>query len=229
MVQIELSDIWIIIPAYNEAAVIASVLEPLISRKYHVVVVDDGSTDDTSKISRRAGVYVLRHAVNVGQGAALQTGIIFALGEGAKFICTYDADGQHSPDDIPVLAQHLCDANADVALGSRFLGSTENLPLVKRLVLKTAVLFTGMHTRLKLTDTHNGLRLMTANAARAIRLQQPRMAHASEILASISQHQLAYIEVPVRVFYTKYSKQKGQSVFDSLKFLFDLLIARRLK
>ena len=103
------------------------------------------------------------------------------------------------------------------------------LPLAKWLLLKIAVFFTNMHTGLTLTDTHNGLRLLTAGAARAIRLRQPRMAHASELLAMISKCHLKYVEVPVKIFYTKYSKKKGQSVFDSVKILFDLLIAGRLK
>lgn len=229
MIGIDPGEIWIVIPAYNEARVIASVLEPLLGRKYRVVLVDDGSSDETPAISHMAGACVLRHALNVGQGAALQTGINFALREGAKFICTYDADGQHSPEDVQALAQCLCDANVDVALGSRFLGCTENLPFAKRLLLRVAVFFTQIHSGLKLTDTHNGLRLMTEKAARAIRMQQPRMAHASEILASISRCRLTYVEVPVKVSYTKYSIDKGQSAFGSLRILFDLLIARRLK
>jgi polyprenyl-phospho-N-acetylgalactosaminyl synthase len=229
MAPIAPADIWIVIPAYNESQVIASVLQPLLVANYRVVVVDDGSSDDTAQASRATGAYVLRHATNLGQGAGLQTGITFALLQGAKFICTYDADGQHNSEDIQRLANYLTDANADIALGSRFLGGTENLPFIKLLVLKAAVFFTGIHSGLKLTDTHNGLRLMTAKAARAIRLQQPRMAHASEILATISERGLKYVEVPVKITYTKYSRQKGQSVFDSAKIVFDLLIARRLR
>lgn len=229
MPKIEPHEIWIVIPAYNEAHVIASVLYPLVERKYKTVVVDDGSSDGTSDLSRMSGTYVLRQVLNTGQGAALQTGITFALREGAQFICTYDADGQHDPDDVAKLAEYLGETNADIALGSRFLGIAENLPWTKRLLLKAAVVFTGMHTGLKLTDTHNGMRLMTAEAARVIRLQQPRMAHASEILSAISKYHLKYVEVPVRISYTAYSSGKGQSVFDSVKILFDLLIARRLK
>jgi glycosyltransferase involved in cell wall biosynthesis len=229
MAPIAPGDIWVVIPAYNESEVIASVLEPLLTENYRVVVVDDGSTDSTFQSSRTTGAYVLRHATNLGQGAALQTGISFALLEGANFICTYDADGQHNPDDIRRLAQYLADANADVALGSRFLGGTENLPFIKRLVLKAAIVFTGIHSGLKLTDTHNGLRLMTEKAARSIRLRQPRMAHASEVLVKISERGLKYVEVPVKITYTEYSRQKGQSVLDSAKIVFDLLIARRLR
>jgi polyprenyl-phospho-N-acetylgalactosaminyl synthase len=229
MAKIDPHEIWVIIPAFNEARVIASVVGPLVQRGYKVLVVDDGSSDETYHVSSLAGACVLRQVVNIGQGASLQTGITFALRAGAQFICTYDADGQHDPDDVKTLAEYLGQSNADVALGSRFLGHAENLPWSKWLVLRAAVFFTGMHTGLHLTDTHNGLRLMTAEAARTIRLKQPRMAHASEILATIAKLHLKYVEVPVNISYTKYSNQKGQSVFDSVKILFDLLIAKRLK
>jgi glycosyltransferase involved in cell wall biosynthesis len=223
------SEIWIIIPAHNEAQVIASVLEPLLRLRYKVVVVDDGSSDDTYSIAQKLGACVLRHVFNLGQGAALQTGITFALSSGAKLICTYDADGQHSPESIEVLSECLHNNGVDVVLGSRFLGQGNDVPVSRRLLLFAAVLFTQIHSGLRITDTHNGLRLMTARAARQIRLQQPRMAHASELLACISRCGLSYVEAPVNVTYTKYSMQKGQSALESLKILFDLLIARSLK
>ncbi len=225
----ETADIHVVIPAFNEAGAIVTVLAPLVREGFPVVVVDDGSRDATAELAAAAGAAVVRHALNCGQGAALQTGITYALRHGARYLCTYDADGQHSPEDIRALARGLEASQADVALGSRFLGRAERITPWRRWLLKAAIVFTRTHSGLKLTDTHNGLRLLTAGAARRIHLLQPRMAHASEILVQIARLGLRYVEVPVTITYSAYSTRKGQSAFGSIRILFDLLIARALK
>src|SRR5207302_8419601 len=196
--------IWVVIAAYDEAKVIARVVGDVARRGYHVVVVDDGSSDDTAGRAFAASV-VVRHPVNLGQGAALQTGIDCALQNGADIVVTFDADGQHRAADIERLATALRAARADFALGSRFLGHTIALPHARRLLLRAATVFTQLTTGLRLTDTHNGLRAMTRRGAGMIRLRQNRMAHASEILAQIAASGLPYVEVPVRIEYTAYS------------------------
>jgi glycosyltransferase involved in cell wall biosynthesis len=218
--------IWVVIAAYNEAKVIARVVGDVARRGYHVVVVDDGSADDTAAQAAAAHI-VVRHPVNLGQGAALQTGIDCALQHGADVVVTFDADGQHRASDIERLVAALHDAPAEFALGSRFLGSTLALPSTRRLLLRAATLFTQFSTGLRLTDTHNGLRAMTRRGAGHIRLRQNRMAHASEILAQIAASGLAYVEVPVQIEYTAYSLAKGQRPGDAIAILFDLF-ARRL-
>jgi glycosyltransferase involved in cell wall biosynthesis len=230
--------IWVVIAAFNEARVVADVVAGVVRRGYPVVVVDDGSTDDTAKrAAARAhsrsknGVaslaYVVRHPVNLGQGAALQTGIDFALQRGAEIIVTFDADGQHRAADIERLVAALREGPADFALGSRFLGRAIAISTSRRLLLRAATLFTKLTTGLRLTDTHNGLRAMTRRGAERIRLRQNRMAHASEILAQIAASGLPYVEVPVRIEYTAYSVGKGQRLGDALTILLDLF-ARRL-
>jgi glycosyltransferase involved in cell wall biosynthesis len=218
--------IWVVIAAYNEAKVIARVVGDVARRGYRVVVVDDGSADDTAERASAASI-VVRHPINLGQGAALQTGIDCALQNGADIIVTFDADGQHRSADIEHLVSALREAPADFALGSRFLGSTMALPPARRLLLRAATIFTQLTTGLRLTDTHNGLRAMTRRGAGAIRLRQNRMAHASEILAQIAASGRPYVEVPVRIEYTAYSLAKGQRLGDALAILFDLF-ARRL-
>ena len=218
--------IWVVIAAYNEAKVIARVVGDVARRGYHVVVVDDGSADDTAERASAASI-VVRHPVNLGQGAALQTGIDCALQHGADVVVTFDADGQHRAADIEVLVAGLRETRAEFALGSRFLGDTVALPPARRLLLRAATLFTQLSAGLRLTDTHNGLRAMTRRGAGAIRLRQNRMAHASEILAQISASGLPYVEVPVQVEYTSYSLAKGQRLGDALAILLDLF-ARRL-
>src|SRR5438067_1417358 len=218
--------IWVVISAYNEAQVIARVVTGVSQRNYRVVVVDDGSRDATGPVAAKAGATVLRHPVNLGQGAALQTGIEYALGRDADHIVTFDADGQHRAEDIAGLIDALTTHGADFALGSRFLGASIDLPRARRMLLKAATWFTRASTGLRLTDTHNGLRAMTRRGASRIALRQNRMAHASELLGQIAQSGLGYVEVPVTIEYSAYSLAKGQKLSDSISILVDLSAQR---
>jgi glycosyltransferase involved in cell wall biosynthesis len=217
-------DVWVVVPAYNEGQTIAAVLQSLQAAGYrNLCVVNDGSSDDTSRRAKAGGAYVLDHVTNLGQGAALQTGITYALARGARYICTFDADGQHPAAAIGNLRAALERTGADVAMGSRFLGTASCVPAHRRILLKAALAFTRLHARVKVTDTHNGLRLFTRRAAQTIRIEQPGMAHASEILQKLGASGLSFVEVPVRILYTEYSQKKGQSGFESVKILLDLL------
>ena len=219
--------IWIVVAAYNEAAVIADVVGGLRRHYRDVVLVDDGSNDETGPRAAAAGAIVVTHPINLGQGAALQTGIDFALMRGAERVVTFDADGQHRPSDIAMLLDALAANRVDFVLGSRFLGAASNLPTVRRWVLRAATVFTRATTGLALSDVHNGLRAMTRRGASALRLRQNRMAHASEILHQIAASRLPYVEAPVTIDYTAYSLGKGQTLADGLNILMDLF-ARRL-
>jgi polyprenyl-phospho-N-acetylgalactosaminyl synthase len=216
--------IWVIVPAFNEAAIIGRVVGDLVERSYAVAVVDDGSDDGTGMTARAAGSAVVTHPFNLGQGAALQTGIQFALLQGADYLVTFDADGQHRITDIVGLIEALVAKNADFALGSRFLGTAIDMPASRRLLLKAATRFTRMTTGLRISDTHNGLRAMTRRGASQIRLRQNRMAHASEILHAIARSGLRYVEVPVTIDYSAYSLAKGQQLMNSLRILVDLSV-----
>jgi polyprenyl-phospho-N-acetylgalactosaminyl synthase len=215
--------IFVVIAAFNEARVIGSVATQVRGLGYSTVVVDDGSKDGTPLEALGAGAFVIEHPFNLGQGAALQTGIDFALRHGAQVIVTFDADGQHSATDIARLVQALERGHADFALGSRFLDNSSDIPASRRLLLKAAVVFTRLTTGLKLTDAHNGLRAMTRRGAQAIRLRQNRMAHASEMLSQIAASGLPYVEHPVTIQYTTYSLAKGQKAKDSVMILMDLV------
>lgn len=221
--------IWVVVPAYNEARVIGSVVEELVARGHCVVVVDDGSGDGTPDAAHRAGAVVLRHAVNRGQGAALQTGIAYALRRGAEHIVTFDSDGQHVAEDVDALVVPLLAGRADVTLGSRFIGSSEGMPGGRKAVLALAVVFTRVASGARVTDTHNGLRAFTRVAAAKLDIRLDRMAHASEILDQIVRHGLRYEEVPVHVRYTDYSRRKGQSSFAALRILADYVVGRWMR
>jgi glycosyltransferase involved in cell wall biosynthesis len=219
----DLQDVWIVMAAYNEGPTVEVVVDDVKSLGFSVVVVDDGSADQTSAVARRAGAHVVTHPFNLGQGAALQTGIDYSLRRNANYIVTFDADGQHDPYDIRKMLDALITANADIVCGSRFQGSTENMPSSRKALLKLAVLFTNVTTGLKMTDAHNGFRVMTADCARKVKISQNRMAHASEIISMIALLKLKYIEAPVSVKYTPYSLAKGQRISDALSILTDLI------
>jgi polyprenyl-phospho-N-acetylgalactosaminyl synthase len=221
-----LADVWVVIAAYNEARAIGLVLAGLAGLPYRVLVVDDGSTDGTAHIAGHAGVEVLSHPINLGQGAALQTGIDYALLRGASHVVTFDADGQHRPEDIAALLTALAANDADFALGSRFRGGAIDLPALRRLMLRAATWFTRRTTGLDITDVHNGLRAMTRRGAGRLRLRQNRMAHASEILHQIAASGLRYVEAPVTIQYSRYSLAKGQRASEFVVILLDLFAQR---
>lgn len=223
------ADAWIIVPAFNEGRMITVVVKELRMVFTNVVVVDDGSSDETGPASRAAGAIVLRHPINLGQGAALQTGIDYALNMGALRIVTFDADGQHKVSDARHMLDELERSGADVALGSRFLGHAEGISVSRRLILRLAMALQYATTGVRLTDAHNGLRAFTRGAARSIHIKQNRMAHASEIIAKIAKNKLSIVEVPCTVIYTKYSLAKGQRPSEAVQILLDLLMWRLYK
>ena len=219
------SALWIVVPAYNEGQVLGETLAGLHDHLARTIVVDDGSTDDTSAVAGRAGAVVVRHAVNLGQGAALQTGIDFALRRDAAFVCTFDADGQHEPGTIARMLAVLNESDADVVLASRFLGTTIGMTSLRGAMLRVAIWMTNRQTKLNLTDTHNGLRMFRRSAAERVRITQAGMAHGSEILSNIAAASLSVCEVPSTVLYSDYSRKKGQRLTNSFKIAFDLLYA----
>jgi len=217
-----LPSVWVICAAFNEAATIARVVADLRRGGYDVVVVDDGSTDGTRHVAATVATAVITHPVNLGQGAALKTGIDYALSQGAEILVTFDADGQHRAEEIPRFLRALGHQRADFALGSRRLGQSRDMPFARRVFLVAATLFTVATTGLRLTDTHNGLRAFTRRGAVALSLRQNRMAHASEILADIANSGLHYVEVPVTVDCTAYSLTKGQRTGNFVMIVLDL-------
>jgi len=216
----------VVIPAFDEAARVGAVVTACRERFPIVIVVDDGSADGTAAVARAAGAQVVRHPINLGQGAALQTGLQRALECGASWIVTLDADGQHDPADAQRLVALARERGWEVCLGSRFLGGAVGMPGSRRLLLKLALSFQQLTTGLALTDAHNGLRVLSRRSALRIELTQNRMAHASEFVARLATLGLPFGEAPVTIRYTKDTLAKGQHPVAVLHILFDLLLAR---
>lgn len=209
---------------YNEASVVGTVIEGLREVFPHVVCVDDGSTDGSQAVAREAGAVVVQHPVNLGQGAALQTGISYALQDPeVDCIVTFDADGQHRVVDAEAMVARIRSGEAEIVLGSRFLDDRTKLSFAKRIVLRTAAVQSRMATGMNLTDAHNGLRAIGPSVASKINLRQNRMAHASELVHQVAEMKPRWVEQPVEIIYTDYSKSKGQSLLNSVNILADLL------
>lgn len=214
---------WLIVPLFNEEEVIREVIEHARLTFPNIVCVDDGSHDNSIKEARAAGADIVRHPINLGQGAALKTGLEYALSKsGAKYFVTFDSDGQHRVVDAQKMVVRLAQEPLDVVIGSRFLDGRTKPGLLKHIVLKAAVQFQRISTGMKLTDAHNGLRAFNRHAAKSINIQQNRMAHASEIVSEISRNRLRYAEEPVFIVYTDYSRAKGQSLWNSVNILSEL-------
>lgn len=222
-----MQDTLALVPAYHEATTITTVVQELLGVFGEVVVVDDGSTDRTSELARAAGATVLRHVVNRGQGAALQTGFDFAMRHRTvRYVVTFDADGQHQVDDAVRMVEHARAKHLDVVLASRFHGDCADMPASRRRLLRAAVWFSRRTTGLELTDTHNGLRVLTRDALRSVRLTLRGMAHASELESAVARAGLSWAEVPTTVLYTDYSRAKGQRASNAVGILVDLALLR---
>lgn len=212
------------IPMYNEQEVIADVIHGLKAIFENILCVDDGSTDESVAKAREAGAIVICHAVNIGQGAAIATGFSWIQSKtNFSRIVTFDADGQHLPEDAIRLVEELASKELDVVFASRFLNDQSEVPLMKRLVLRGVTNVTRALTDVELSDAHNGLRALTVDASRKIQLTQNGMAHATQFVSLVLQGGLKYSELPVTILYTPYSRSKGQSMLNSINIALDLI------
>ena len=224
------SDTWLIVPCYNEGTVIFDVLTHARETFPNIVGVNDGSADDSAAQIRAAGAHLVDHPVNLGQGAAIQTGVEYARKQpGAQYFVTFDADGQHQVKDVMRMIERLRTEPLDIIVGTRFAGQENSqVPWIKRAVLKTVVMLSPRTKKLGLTDAHNGLRAFNRKVAEEMNIRMNGMSHASEIVSMIDKHGWRVDEEPVDILYTEYSMSKGQSLINGVNILADGLVARRL-
>ena len=217
--------ISIIIPCYNEARVIRKTVTEVLEKGYSVVVVDDCSKDGSKKQLKGLPVYYLRHRINMGQGAALQTGIDFAKRKGAEYFVTFDADGQHDRNDIAGMVDLIQKEKSDIVFGSRFLpGSKTNVSGSRTFVLNVARYVNYLVSGILLSDAYNGLRLFDRKAAESIKLTENKMAHATQIQVLAAKHKLHYIEYANSIHYNEYTTGKGLRNWDGIKIFFEILL-----
>ena len=207
-----------VVPAYNEGKRVVAAIADAKQFVDHVVVVDDCSSDDTGAVAKSAGAIVLRHIINRGQGAALQTGTDYAIKTLiADVVVHFDADGQMRGDEIPMMVAPIASGEADIVLGSRFLGKQAlNMPMMRKVMIRLGTLFTIVLSGIRVTDTHNGFRALSRKAATEMRITLDRMAHASEILDLVKTKRLRYVERPVTISYSAETLQKGQSTVKAM-------------
>jgi len=224
--------VFAVIPAFREKTRIFETVQRVQPFVNSIIVVDDGSEDETSDFAERAGAVVFRHIVNRGQGAALRTGTEGAIRLGATHIVHIDADGQHDPSSIPQLISPLMDGDVDVVFGSRFLGEEAiGMPKSRRALLYFARGFNSLVVGVprRISDPQSGFRAMTASAGKDIRFSHDRMAHCSEILRFVTRSSLRWCEVPARVVYSDESLQKGQKPWDAFRIVWELFLGIFIK
>jgi glycosyltransferase involved in cell wall biosynthesis len=224
-------DVAVIVPVYNEGPVVYEVIQSVLRKFKYVVCVDDGSGDGSAIEIAKTNAFLIEHPINMGQGAALQTGIEFAREiPSAKYFVTFDADGQHRIEDVEDMVKEIRSGSYDIILGSRFLGKkAEGMRKSKGVVLKLAIKFSNITSGLKLTDTHNGLRVFNRHVAETMQITMPDMAHASEILEIVAAKKYRYKEMPVTIEYSEYTMSKGQTLINAVNIGFDMLLRKVTK
>jgi len=224
--------VFIVIPAFNEARMIGSVIEDIKKEGFNnIIVVDDGSKDNTYEIAKDKGVIALKHIINRGKGAATQTGLDAAKLMKADITVTIDADGQHLPSNIKTLVDPIINDECDVSLGSRLI-KNDGMPLLKHIINFVGNLITYFFYGILVTDSQSGFRAYNAKANALIETTMDRYEFESEILHQVKDHNLKYKEFPISVRYTDYSKTKyndikyfqAQSLFNGFNMLFKMII-----
>jgi len=212
------TDILILLPAYNEADVIANVIIDIQKEGYtNICLIDDGSTDNTNEIARKYNVKILSHPINRGAGAATQTGINYAKNEDFQHAILMDSDGQHVPKDIETLYTKMKETDADLIIGNRFLISENDVPLHRITYNQIANIFTNCFCKKKYADTQSGFRLLNRKAIEMLNLKTRGFGFCSEMIIESEKLKLRIEETPIRVLYTKYSLSKGQNLREGAK------------
>lgn len=222
--MISRSDILVCIPAYNESSVIAEVISGLRKLGFlHILIINDGSTDQTEEVAREAGALVITHLINRGAGAASQTGIHFARQNGYGYVLQLDGDGQHYLEDADALIQCMEEGNFDLVIGSRFLLKEHEIPRKRILYNKISNLFTNWFCIGNFTDSQSGFRLLNRKAIEELQLTLDGFGYCSEMIFMAEKGGLRIGEVAIRVRYTEYSMSKGQSFSNGIDTALHLL------
>jgi glycosyltransferase involved in cell wall biosynthesis len=213
----------VIIPTYCEGSTVIELAQAILNLSYEVIVVDDASTDNTEIKLIEHEIPYIKHKINLGQGAALNTGMKYASENKYDIVIHFDADGQHKVEEIAAMVEPILQKRADVCLGSRFIGKrNSNMPFNKKLILKLGRYVEFLFTGILLSDVHNGFRAMNYNAYSKMNLRLDRMAHASEIIYYVKKYKLKYLEIPTEIIYFEQKHKKAQSFSHAFKIAWTL-------
>lgn len=215
--------VYIVIPAKDEGSRVNRVIQKTrLAGFENIVIVNDGSSDNTAAVAEAYGAIVLNHTINLGPGAATQTGIDYAVSQNAKIIVTMDADEQHSPSDIQRLVETIEREQVDVVIGSRFLKKDNTIPTMRIIYNKIANIITYGLTGIWVTDSQSGMKAFGAKFAQESRLHFSGFEFCVEIIRNIGMHKATYTEIPINVMYSKETMEKGQSFFTGVRMLVKL-------
>ncbi len=220
------SDIYIVLSCYNEEETLEEVVCQLIERDFKVLIIDDGSSDSSPEIARRLvdkykqviGHY--RHIINIGLGGAIRTGIQIALDKGADIIVTFDADGQHNPDDLYEMYPPIQEGKADVVIASR---DFDSMPRGRRFGNTMMNYVTYVFQGKMVKDSQSGLRAFSREAAEKLQLKSPQYGISSEIIGEIKRRNLNLLEVPMTTIYDKRTIEKGTNTTVGIKIIIEFL------
>ena len=219
-------NIFIVIPAFNEAKTIENVMEELLEKGMRLIVIDDGSLDETSSIVGRVQkkypeqIHLYRHPINRGLGAAIRTGLEASLYKNPMVIVTFDADGQHHINDLVPVVKPIIEKKADVVIGTR---NFQEMPFRKKFGNNVMNIITRIFYGIGVGDSQSGLRAISPDAAKIMELHARDYGVSSEIIGEIRRKDLKLVEVPIETIYTDYSLSKGTDTKIGLKILAKLI------
>ena len=217
-------DVYVIVPAFNEQNVIKDIINNLLKDFSNVIVINDGSNDKTLETINDLDIKILNHEINLGVGAAVQTGFDYVSNiPDAKAVITFDADGQHLVDDAVAMAKEIMICDEGIIFGTRFPKHSKNIPMVKRIVLKLIAKITDLVTGVSLSDAHNGLKAYKVSIIKELELQFSSYSYESELITQVAKKKIDYKEMPTDIKYTSYSIKKGQKLLNGLLIIEDLL------
>lgn len=220
------SEIYIILSSYNEEETLEEVVDGLVERGFKVLIIDDGSKDNTPTIAKNLVrkynpmVFYYRHRINVGLGGAIKTGIKAALKRGADIMITFDADGQHNPDDLYNMYPPLQEDKADIVIASR---DFSDMPTGRRFGNTVMNYITYIFQGKMVTDSQSGLRAFTSDTARKLDLKSPQYGISSEIIGEIKRKNLRFMEVPMTTIYDERTIQKGTNTTVGIKIVLEFI------
>ncbi|MDD5960574.1 MAG: glycosyltransferase family 2 protein [Methanobrevibacter wolinii] len=224
--MLDTEGVYLVVPAYNEEKHVETVLRDISKLGYHIILVNDGSKDNTLEIARSVQkdypnqIYIVSHIINRGLGAALKTGMTDALKHNAKYIITFDADGQHAFEDIPKVLKPLQDKKVDAVIGSRIF---EDMPTTKRFANNVMNILTHIFYGIKVKDSQSGLRAFSSEAAKKIDVVSAGYGVSSEFIKEIKNNQISFDEVPITTIYTDETQHKGTNAIVGIKIMFKMI------